>query len=947
MKKRFRLQVYVALIATLPLLSHAQSPTTQSAKPLIPGFVPAPVASGQAKLIRPIATSLPIRLTLVLKPPHREELAKLAADVSNSKSPAYRRFLTADQWKARFAPTDAQVEAVSKWARSSGLRETHRYRTNLAIVVDSDVATVQRVFAVHLNEYEHDQRRFFANDKAPTLPPQVVGLLDDVLGLNSFGMMRPHGATAVRLPDIPAPPTPSRQFGVQKQFKSNAKAAAPRRRRQLSPDITGPNPGFLEPPDLWSSQAYDFAALAKLSHCCNPTHNQGGTPKETSIALIDANSLQQSDVQTFFNTYGLAWNLTEIQLNGPNCCDSETTMDVEWAGAMANSFGSYQDTAALYVYEGGSWQYSDNYNAWLSALDEDRARVASMSGGESEDAISVNSGNNTTMNDFSAIFDSMIARGWTLVASSGDNGAYDDCSNLTVRYPASDPNFIAVGGTTLTLSGPPLQFVSETAWTGTGCPNNAGGGGGGCSAVFSPPWWQPPLACAAGQKPPPGSSSRAVPDLALNAYPDQAVYFQGAWVGSGGTSIAAPEIAGFLAQENSYLAFLKTRGVTCEPSRNQPCTPLGNPAQVFYRTAGTGNKDPFYDVTKGCNGGGPGIGYCANPGYDLATGWGSANMLQLAWAINNYLTGGSGTTLPSVSFKSPPALGWYTSDQSLKFDVGNPTIGIAGFTAQWDSDSGDPSSESGGGSGNPFWDGPQTLANSGALSLAAAGPGCHTAYVRAWDNNGLSDLPAPATYGPLCFCGSGAVAGVFGMSLSPTPLTIRAGSSNSLAVRTKLDACAKGAIDLSVTGLPSHVTAGPGNPTSVAAGGSIALQFLADYAAPSEQSTVTLTAKSNGYTHQETFTIQVIACVPRTCTSTQCTGCYDASTQTRFCGTISDGCGGDVTCPACLSGTSCVDHKCQATCVAKKCPQGACGYMDDGCGATICCGGRPGSRCCP
>jgi hypothetical protein len=54
-----------------------------------------------------------------------------------------------------------------------------------------------------------------------------------------------------------------------------------------------------------------------------------------------------------------------------------------------------------------------------------------------------------------------------------------------------------------------------------------------------------------------------------------------------------------------------------------------------------------------------------------------------------------------------------------------------------------------------------------------------------------------------------------------------------------------------------------------------------------------------------------------------------------------------VTCPACLSGTNCVDRMCRSTCVAKKCPVGACGYMDNGCRSTICCGGKPGGSCCP
>ena len=39
------------------------------------------------------------------------------------------------------------------------------------------------------------------------------------------------------------------------------------------------------------------------------------------------------------------------------------------------------------------------------------------------------------------------------IAASGDNGAFDDGSSISVDYPASDPHFIAVGGTTLLLSG--------------------------------------------------------------------------------------------------------------------------------------------------------------------------------------------------------------------------------------------------------------------------------------------------------------------------------------------------------------------------------------------------------------------------------------------------------------------------------------------------------------
>ena len=51
-----------------------------------------------------------------------------------------------------------------------------------------------------------------------------------------------------------------------------------------------------------------------------------------------------------------------------------------------------------------------------------------------------------------AIFSEMTGQGWTLVAASGDRGAYDDCSHLAVSFPASDPNVVGAGGTELSLS---------------------------------------------------------------------------------------------------------------------------------------------------------------------------------------------------------------------------------------------------------------------------------------------------------------------------------------------------------------------------------------------------------------------------------------------------------------------------------------------------------------
>ena len=268
-----------------------------------------------------------------------------------------------------------------------------------------------------------------------------------------------------------------------------------------------------------------------------------------------------------------------------------------------------------------------------------------------------------SISDFTDVTEAMTSIGWTIIVSAGDDGAYADCSSLSVDYPASDPNAIAVGGTTLCLGGGDAticpgvflgaqgSFRSERAWTGNGCNGqgvaaNGGGGGGGCSDVFPAPPWN-----VIGQCP---SQRRAIPDLSLNAGSTQVFRYLGTWqFDIHGTSVAAPELAGFFAQANSYLAFIGLTGNICGPFHTAPCGPIGQPGQALYAAATTAPQNPYYDVKDGsCNGGGPVTGDCTSPGYDKATGWGSANMLQLAWAIN-YFHNAPGTTPPVIAMQGP------------------------------------------------------------------------------------------------------------------------------------------------------------------------------------------------------------------------------------------------------------------------------------------------------
>lgn len=723
------------------------------------GAVLKSVESGDARKIAPVNPNLPMRLTLILAMPKRDDLAVLIKDQNDPRSPRFHQFLTLQQWKATYAPTDQDVETVANWAKTNGFREIHRFGTNHAIIVEGTVASVEHALHVGFFEYQWGNRQFFANDSRPELPTGISSKLSNVLGLNGFSIRRSPSRSSAAPQDSKTPIVYSGPFETEKVFQIDAvpqpTTGRPRLPASFRPAVGGPvqgnfGTGVLEPPDILSSQAYDYDALAKLSRCCNPTNSANGSPPQTSIAIVITDSPSPSDIAQFVKTYNLAAYWTEIPIDGPSCCDDEATTDVEWAIATSNSFGSHLQTAQVISYEhAGPLVESTIFETLETVAEQDRARIVSMSIASPEDL----SGSPSYQSDVIDILNGMTSVGWTIVAASGDEGAYADCSSLSVNFPASYPNAVAAGGTAAcsrgissnfapdcVLSTPPLSLSPPSAWSGGACTTGQnGGGGGGCSRLFT----TSPLA----QRICP-NQQRSLPDISLNAASGQLIFYLGQWQEVQGTSIVAPELAGFFAQANSYLAFIGLQGKICGPNHDLSCGPIGAPGIALYAAPFSAPHNPYYDAKDGtCSGGGPGPGWCATPGYDLATGWGSPNMLQLAWAIN-YWHNGPGSTPPVIQVQGPPTAQWYSSDQTVNISVAGATMGIAGFTAQWDHPPGNPTSHETGGSGDPFWDGPQTVGAKGSLQLSSAGPGCHQAYVEAWDNNGVA---AFASYGPICF----------------------------------------------------------------------------------------------------------------------------------------------------------------------------------------------------
>jgi subtilase family serine protease len=169
--------------------------------------------------------------------------------------------------------------------------------------------------------------------------------------------------------------------------------------------------------------------------------------------------------------------------------------------------------------------------------------------------------------------------GIAVTVSSGDSG-------FGVEFPASSPHVTAVGGTSLVRSSNSRGW-SETAWSGAGS---------GCSTIYAKPTWQTDTGCA----------RRTVADVSAVADPNTGVAVFGpansrssAWLVFGGTSVAAPLIAGIYGVNG-----------TAVNHGNDP-----------YRHLSSLN-----DVTSGSNGSCGGTYLCtAVVGYDGPTGLGTPN----------------------------------------------------------------------------------------------------------------------------------------------------------------------------------------------------------------------------------------------------------------------------------------------------------------------------------
>jgi len=782
------LTVSAQILTTQPM-DRAAGPLDLSQRVTLRGNVH-PLAKAELDIGAAPAEQKMDRMILVLDPDARQQAAleELLRAQQDPESPSYHHWLTAEEYGRHFGVSDNDLRSVERWLQGHGLTVDEAPAGRTSLVFSGTVAQVEAAFHTPILNYRVNGQAHYANAGEPEIPQALAGVVGGVVSLHDF-------------------------------------RSAPM--NMASPSYTSSNGSHSLAPLDWVA-IYDVA----------PLYGQGIDGTGQSIAVVGRADITLSDVRTFRSISGLAPNDPLIITNGPDPgfpgCDDEleSTLDVEWAGAIARNATVKFVTTKSGTSDGVA--LSAQY-----AVTNKVAPILTMSYGLCE-ASSGASGNAF----WNSLWSQAASYGITVLVSSGDSGAAGcDASSATtathgraVNALCSTPYSTCVGGTMFNDAYNPslywsasnrsgmasvLSYIPELPWNESGAASGAiWAGGGGASIVYPKPAWQ----SAPGV---PADSARDVPDVSMAAAIHDAylIEFQAGLWGVGGTSAAAPSLASVLA------LVLQNAGA-----------PLGNANPSLYalatRQLTAGGSTIFHDITSG-NNSVPGVtGYTAGVGYDLATGLGSvdANLLVNHWAdasASNFVLTPTPTSVTVATGKSTSASLALTRQGGFSAAVALSASGApTGVTVTFS-----PTSIT-------------TTAATVTIAATSTAPAGSYTLTLTGTGGGLTRTTRIALT---------VIAPTFTLTPGATGVSVAAGATAPVTLTTAAVSGFNSAVALSISTLPTGVTA-KFVPASIAApgNGSSTLTFTAVSTVAGGAYTLTVTATGGGVTKTQALTLTVL-----------------------------------------------------------------------------------------
>jgi len=617
------------------------------------------------------------RMLLLLKPsPARQaDLDALVKAQQNPTSAHYHQWLTPAEYGARFGASAQDLTRVTAWLAAHGFAVVEIPAGNRLVEFSGTAVQVFDAFHTQIHRYQVEGVAHVANAQDPQIPVALSGVVDGVVSLNDFRSTS-EIKTRTALPAQTA-------FGPKPLYSAGSTH-------------------YLFPAD--------FAAIYNL----NPLYGAGTVGAGVSIAIAARSNINLSDVSAFRLLSGLPANTPSVIVAGTNPGivandQDESTLDVEWAGAVAPA-------AAISLVAAASTSTTDGIDlATQYIVNHATAPVVSVSYGSCEQEMG-----SAELAFYNSLWEQAASEGLSVFVSAGDAGAAGcQAGNgatgtaAAVNGLCTSPYATCVGGTEFNEGantaaywsatnsfayGSALGYIPEAVWNESALDGGTGlwSSGGGASTVYKQPAWQQDVSgtSAAG-------GMRAVPDVSLSAANhDGYLIVEGGerWIVSG-TSVAAPAFAGVMA-----LVTDKEGGIG-----------QGNVNARLYALA-VASPNLFHATPSG-NNTVPGVeGFTANGAtYNLATGLGSVDGAQL---VNGW-SGSSTSDEPTLTLTETTETATVTGGGSATVQFAAVTGGSFTGSVRF-SVSGLPDGVTAAWSTNPLTAASSASANEVSLTLTAA-----------------------------------------------------------------------------------------------------------------------------------------------------------------------------------------------------------------------------------
>jgi subtilase family serine protease len=493
-----------------------------------------------------VAASTRLSAKVWLAPRNQAQLTALGTAVSDPASSQYRRYLTHAQYVAQYAPTSAQVSAVTGWLKQARLTVSSVGPDNHYVAVSGSASAMTAAFGAQLALYSVNGEQAQAPTSDLSVPSSLADSVLAVTGLVPLGhRVEPAdlGAPAAFVNGTPC----SSYYGEQKaqdlpKFQGKALPYA----------VCG-----YVPSQLRGAYGVDQSGSAGAGQTVAITD---AFDASTLKADADEYATRHGDaafVSGQFSDRSTPDDPARVADCGGNGWYGEQTLDIEAVHGMA--------PGANVAYYGAASCYDDDLAAALARVVADNdASIVTNSWGEPTflviDGTLYTTIDKTIVGMYESVFLQGAVQGIGFYFSSGDSG--DELATWGYKhpdYPTGDPWVTSVGGTSLAVgSGNTRTF--ETGWgtakwslTADGSAWTQSipfqyGAGGGYSEVFAQPSYQDGVVTSN------PTGGRAVPDIAMDADPttgmligETQTFPDGVRYGEyriGGTSLASPLLAG-------------------------------------------------------------------------------------------------------------------------------------------------------------------------------------------------------------------------------------------------------------------------------------------------------------------------------------------------------------------------------------------------------------------